>query len=119
MSPLLLALLGCSPKPTEDTFPALYAEAICDAYDSCLKSYFVDQYSDVEDCVEEYTDDADDVYDGCDFDADEAARCLESLRDFEKSCLYRDLDSDDCYEVWDCSDKTYTDYSTEYTYYEG
>ena len=112
---LAVALVGCGGEIKEKDWGAEYGQAVCEAYDECLRSYFLENYSDIEDCVDEYEEEyGADAYDDCDFDPEEARECIDAMKDFAKSCEYVDI-SDECDDVWDCSERRprYTSY-TEY-----
>ena len=120
---LSLILLACAPRANEDNFNDKYAEAICDAYESCIRSEFLESYDDHEECVDQFIEDFEDqsdYYKDCDFVPEQATDCLQSLKEFKRTCEYQDFDYDDCDRAWDCKDaqRTYTDYpSTPYYYY--
>jgi hypothetical protein len=92
-------LLACSNgKLTEKNYGERYAPLICKAQEECTKLYFNEYYSDIPDCVDEVIDEYEDDldrYDDCDFESNKAERCLESLKEFAKTCEYRDL-GDEC-----------------------
>ncbi len=117
---LLVALLssGCG-ELDEEGFQTRYIREICTFYENCTKLYFVEYYDDQAECVEELEDNYDDYdyYDDCDFDPDEADKCLDSLKLFARSCDYSDYD-DACGDVWDCGGgRRQTDTSSYYYSY--
>lgn len=106
---LVLMLLVGACNPTEKNFTEKYIKSYCDFYKRCAKAQFFYQYDDKGECLDknrEYWDDYGDAIIGqCTFDADEAAKCLETL---DQSCkdIGDDLDDFDpqCDAVWDCGD---------------
>jgi hypothetical protein len=101
---LIAALLACS-NVNESNYPDRYAEAYCGYLEECEGSAFNDAFSDLDDCVDDFLDDVDtDELEDCDFDADKAKSCLESVKAAKDECDPDELDDDDCAEVFtDCS----------------
>ena len=116
---LTLALLACGPGPLDkDTYIEHYAPLACKAQESCQKTYFLRQYSDHRDCVDDTIDDysdREDFYKECDFDKGEAEKCLDATKEYIDSCEYRDID-DECDEVWTCEGSTRPTYYYGYNY---
>jgi len=95
-----LALTGCFGL-SESKFIAQVNTLQCERMEECASDYFEDEYSDLDDCVDEYSDAAPDYldyYDDCDYDRSKAKDCLADYRDAD--CDTNILD--DCLEVWDC-----------------
>jgi len=115
-------LTACSTTP--ESYVKDWAKLQCQAYEKCSKASFLDDYDDVQECREEYEEYIEDAewIDDCDFDEDEAKKCLEAVRDYRNSCDYDDLDYDDCAEVFtDCKGGggpgSYSSYSSSYSSY--
>jgi hypothetical protein len=101
----LLALSACNAlKPVnEDTFLEQYTRALCDYEEHCNKSSFVEDFDDVQECVDETLELYEDVdFDGCDFDKDKARSCLDKARDARRDCDPEDVVDDDCSEAFEC-----------------
>jgi hypothetical protein len=89
---------------TEDNYAEKYARYFCSYQRECAQSYFYGSYSDVSDCEDEVLDlwaDNEEYLDTCEFDAQAATKCLESL---SRSC--KEIGSnmeeawEDCNEVY-------------------
>lgn len=112
--------LACTGKLTEETYPAQYAKAACVALQECERSLFLEAFGDMDECREDLEDQFDDDkerLEDCDFDADEASQCLDTLKDYSKSCDYGDFEYDNCNDAWDCGTVIDTSTYSSYTYY--
>lgn len=102
----LLTLLACFGTVNEDNFVEKYSEALCAFEEECMRSAFLEEWDDVEDCLDDSLDaidDADIDFDDCDFDKDKAKECLDKLKDATDDCDAEDVaDADECGEVFDC-----------------
>ena len=105
---LMLVFVGAC-KPNEDNFSDKYITAYCDFYKRCAAAEFFYQYDDKGECLdknEEYWAEVGaSLVAQCEFDADKAQECLDTLN---QSCkeIGDDLDEFDaqCDEVWDCGE---------------
>jgi hypothetical protein len=99
-----VALVGCG--SLEKTFPERYIEKSCKFEKRCLTAAFYDTYTDKKDCVEEnmgFWEDQEDLYDECDFSAEEARECLRGLgQHCKKAGRNLEAINRDCAEVWNC-----------------
>jgi hypothetical protein len=97
----------------ENTYPEIMAKEQCRLYKKCWRGYFDDEFTDIEDCIDEITDNIEDAVDSmddldCDFEDDEAEQCLVAHQEatcedhFELHYEYDGPLADDCDEVWDC-----------------
>ena len=98
----LLAVLACGTSATK--YPEQYANEVCTFIETCEGTTFAENYSDLDDCVDDLLDDVDvdALEEDCDFDADAAKDCLDAIRDATESCDADDLADDACAEVYDC-----------------
>ncbi len=101
---VLGGLLGCG--VSEDNFIDKAARATCGYTERCYRGTFVDNWDDMADCIDDYIDDNEDFYDDlndeCDFEPDEADKCLDSYREATRTCDDDDIEYDDCLDIWDC-----------------
>ena len=98
---MFLMLAACLWNNDEDTFPEAFAAVQCRRYNECFRGFYEDEYDgEMDECVDEVTDDLEDLED-CDFDEDKAADCLEELNSEDCGDWY-DGDHDDCWEIYDC-----------------
>jgi hypothetical protein len=104
----LLSLLACFGTVNEKNFIEKYSEALCTFEDECNRSAFLEEWDDVDECVEDSLDAIDDAdldLEDCDFDKDKAKDCLDTIKDATEDCDAEDLaDADECGEVFDCGD---------------
>jgi len=102
----LLSLLACFGTVNEKNFLEKYSEALCTFEDECNRSVFLEEWDDVDDCVDDQLDiidDADLDLEDCDFDKDNAKDCLATIKDATEDCEAEDIaDADECGEVFDC-----------------
>jgi hypothetical protein len=113
-SPLVFAfalLSGCASVGTvsEDNFAEKYADVFCRQAQKCSRGYYESEFSDMEDCIGEIEEAAEDTMDiadeaGCDFDDGEAKEFLDTLNaasceEFYEGDAYEDSD-----KVFDCDD---------------
>lgn len=116
-SPLVFAfalLSGCASVGTvsEDNFAEKYADVFCRQAQKCSRGYYESEFSDMEDCVgeiEEAAEDAMDVADeaGCDFDDGEAKEFLDALNAATCEEVYEGDAYDDADKVFDCDDSSF------------
>lgn len=108
LMPMLMLLAGAC-QPTEKNFTEKYITAYCDYEKRCNAAAFFYAYDDKGDCLDKqeeyYAAFGGKVPDGCTFDEDKAAECLDALN---QSCkeIGDDLDEfdPDCDEAVDCGD---------------
>ena len=104
----LLTLLACFGTVNEKNFVEKYSEALCTFEDECNRSAFLEEWDDVDECVEDSLDAIDDAdldLDSCDFDKDKAKECLSAIKDATEDCEAEDIaDADECAEAFDCGD---------------
>jgi len=101
MSSWLLLFVACLGS-TEKGFPDAYAEHICRYDEHCHKSLFVEDFDDIDECVDDVLDQLDDGA-SCAFDADEARTCLREMRDARQDCDDGDRVPSACYDAFDCA----------------
>lgn len=104
----LVLFTGCFLVVDEDTYPAQYASVACARARECDRGAFESAYDDdmteCTDDLEDFSEDAAELWDAldCDFDEDEARGCLEDMQ--SSSC--GDLTEgspNDCSQVYACS----------------
>ncbi len=81
---LLLALAGCTVEPNREDWPEQYADSFCDWERRCMSAVYFDAWDEHEECLDETSDDVDDLLDalpGCNFDRRRAEDCLNRLND--------------------------------------
>jgi hypothetical protein len=100
MNSVLLLLVACLGS-TEKGFPDAYAEAVCRYDEHCHKSLFVEDYDDIDECVDDILDNVDDGA-NCAFDTDEARTCLKEMRDARQDCDDGDRIPEACFDAFDC-----------------
>ncbi len=105
---LMLATLlatGCGSLDHKD-YVDQRAAAECKQLSVCARGYYESEFRDMDDCVNDWGDDLDDLedvaFDDCDFDGKEASACVSRIRGL--SCEdYAEGDSQGaCDLVWDC-----------------
>ncbi len=98
-----LSTLGSACTATPESFWKAVARVDCRTAKKCEEALWVELgYDSVQDCVDEYLDEAseDDFADFCDdYDRKEARKCLRSARKTKRSCDYDDTDEDACASV--------------------
>lgn len=110
---LALGLGGCFVN--EDNYFQQSAQLSCEVAFNCYKGLFLADdsdgglgYDDVADCVDDQEDNIDDNEDAvsdCDFDQEQADKCMAAERAYAGTCGPNELDdvNDECEDVWDCS----------------
>jgi hypothetical protein len=88
---------------SEKSFPKDFSTEVCKKLDECSKGQFDSEWDNVGECVDDYVDYLEDDYEDCDFDQDQGAECLQSMRqsdcdDFVEGDWYRD-----CSGIYECS----------------
>lgn len=111
-APALLALSllsGCAGvgSVSENNFAEKYGEVFCRQAQKCSRGFFESEFSDMEDCigeVEEAAEDAMDIADdaGCDFDEGEAEEFLKTLNTASCEEFYEGDAFDNGDQVFDC-----------------
>lgn len=109
LSTLLGVLVGCGSYEDEDHFIERAAVEQCKVTRKCYLAGYLDEYSDMDDCVDEtqeYFEDLADLADDfdCDYEEDKAAECIDAIK---QSISCEDDDLEDAYEacfedVYDC-----------------
>jgi hypothetical protein len=102
-------LVGCGSYDNEDVFIERVAKESCDLNRKCYYAFYLDEFSDHNDCVDDTIDDYEDLSDffddiDCDYDPDAAADCVDAVRKASKTCEENDLEDvdDACEDVYDC-----------------
>jgi hypothetical protein len=115
---LMATMAGCSGELTQESFIDRYAKESCKALQECERSFFLDEYGDLDECREEIRDVLDDIFDeeNCDFEPEEGQRCLDGFVDYRKSCDYDDVESDNCADAFGCTIETTTPRTYYYSY---
>ena len=113
-SPLVFAfalLSGCSSVGTvsENNFAEKYADVFCRQAQKCSRGYYEAEFSDMEDCIGEIEEAAEDTMDiadeaGCDFDDGEAKEFLDALNAASCEEVYDGDAYEDAEKVFDCDD---------------
>lgn len=111
-APALVAfalLAGCSGvgDVSEDNFAEKYGEVFCRQAQKCYRGYFESEFSDMEDCIgetEEAAEDAMDLADAanCDFDEGEAEEFLKELNGASCEEFYEGDAFSNGDQVFDC-----------------
>ncbi|MFZ5481789.1 MAG: hypothetical protein ACOZNI_33820 [Myxococcota bacterium] len=97
---LFVWMLGGCLSATEEGYPTSYAQVACSRTRECLKGPFEAEYSDMEDCVDEVSEDVEDLIDECDYDEDKGAECLAELQAASCEDFYDDF-PEECLEAYD------------------
>ncbi|RME22404.1 MAG: hypothetical protein D6798_15870 [Deltaproteobacteria bacterium] len=95
---------GCSLLGTpidQDTFYETFSKEACKQLKKCNRGAFESWYRDVNDCIDDLMNNADDAgwlddWDNCSFDDDQAADCLDTLATSECDEVYEYDAFDDC-----------------------
>jgi len=102
-------LVGCGSYEKEEVFIEKVAKEACDLNRKCYYAYYLDEFSDHNDCVDETIEDYEDLSDffddiDCDYEPDQAAECVDAVRKASKTCEENDLEDvdDACEDVYDC-----------------
>lgn len=109
---LLLALAplatACSTGlVSEEAFPADYGQALCQKQEECSRGFFESTYADRDHCADQWTDvkaaeNEQNLNAGCEFDPEEAARCLRNLQQATCEDFYEGDALQFCADVWTC-----------------
>jgi hypothetical protein len=120
----MAVLAGCpfGPIDAEVDYAKALAEAECDRMQRCELGYFDATYPSVKDCVHDVSDEigaADDALQQsqCDYQPDEAGRCVRRVRSMSCEDFAEGDQGDACDLVWDCSDGVYAPPTYTRTYY--
>jgi len=104
-----LLLCGCIGNVTEDNYVQKYSPEYCQKTRRCNLGYFESEWSDMNDCIDEVIDDMEDLIDkkdddNCDFEDDNALKCLETLGAADCEDYFDGDAFEDCgaNKVWDC-----------------
>lgn len=92
---------------TEDNFAEKSAQLGCKMLEKCNRGYFESEYSDQADCIDELEEDTEDMMDAaddadCDFEEDEAQKCLDTFAASTCEEYYEGDAWDDCEDIFDC-----------------
>jgi hypothetical protein len=93
---------------TEENFAAKAPGPVCNRIHECDLGYFESEFKDIKDCEDEYEHDFEDLMEAaddadCDFDADEARLCLQTIQKSTCEEWYEGDAFDDCDDVFgDC-----------------
>lgn len=106
----LSGLVGCKSYEDEENFIDKAAKESCDLNRKCYYAYYVEEFSDHSDCIDETIDDLEDQSDflddiGCDYEPDNAPDCIDALKEAGRTCEENDLEDmfEACYEdLYDC-----------------
>jgi hypothetical protein len=104
----LVALVAFGCGTNEDKWAHDSAVTTCRLLEKCYLASFKSDHDNQGDCVDDVESDNEDLidkfYDDCDFDAEEASRCLDAANKASHTCEENDLEDvyDDCKDVWDC-----------------
>ena len=96
----LVFIMGCF-GTNEGSFPEAYAKELCRFEEYCFRSDFVDEYDDVQECMDQTLQNVDEGAD-CAFDASRARECLNEMRDARQDCDLEDRIPEPCADVFDC-----------------
>jgi len=103
---LCLALApACTVQPNREDWPEQFSDAFCDWERRCMASSYFDNWDDHESCLDETSDDVDDILDalpGCDFDERRAEDCLNRLNDNCRESGDLQEIASICLDVLDC-----------------
>lgn len=103
----LVAMSGCGELKLSDYRDAR-ARAECNRASVCARGFFESEYVDMEDCIDDESSDLKDledtVFDSCDYDGLEAARCVSRIRGLSCEDYVEGEASIACDQVWDCID---------------
>ena len=101
------ALVGCGALEHNEYVQEL-AEGTCSKIKSCALGQFESEYRDYDDCVDEVADNIDEFDDNlpraCDFDGEEARRCVSRVRSMGCEEYAEGATSMACDLVWTCND---------------
>lgn len=104
----IIVALTAACGTNEDRWARDSSVQFCKFQQNCYLASFNANYDDQGDCVDELEDDTedamDDFFDDCDFEKDEANKCLDAVNRAARTCDEDDIDDlyDDCEDVWDC-----------------
>lgn len=102
---LLAAVTACG-GIHEDDFTTRLAVAECRTIERCARGLFEANFTDMGDCVDAFGDALDDWVDelkSCDYDPDEARRCVSRVRSMDCNDWVRGDDERACDLVYDCT----------------
>ncbi len=102
---LVVIAAGCI---SEGNYTKSLSKESCQRSRECFRAEFDDEYSDLNDCVEESTetlDDLDSCYAsaGCDFDVAKAKACRKAIGAATCEDFIDGVDDDSCDEIYDCT----------------
>lgn len=106
---LAVGLSACASVNKPEGFASAQAKVSCQGLKKCNLAFFLEEYRDMPDCIDEQTDDNDDLFRDledaeCEYDADEAKACLEATQEYARTCEDPEDVAEDCAEVWECPD---------------
>ncbi len=100
---------GCIGNVNEDNYAQKFSPQYCSKAKTCARGMFDSEWTDVNDCIEEVTDEREDWIDdmddaGCDFERENAKECLIDIADADCEDFYDGDAFDDCgnNKLWDC-----------------
>jgi hypothetical protein len=102
-------LTACASFEKEENFIEAISKESCDLNRKCYYAYYLDEFRDHNDCVDETINDYEDLSDffddiNCDYDPDAARDCYDAVKRASKTCEDNDLEDvdDACSDVYDC-----------------
>jgi hypothetical protein len=105
--PALLLCVACGTDLDASNFPDEIAPIVCDKTEVCALGYFESTWRDQDDCIAEIAEEWRTIgtemdAQGCVFDAEEAAACMDSFQEADCEAWYEQSPDEDCADVWVC-----------------